>query len=63
MKIAINTSHYQFSHGHKPRGDGLWVFRFKGCNDQTYYGQYGKVIAMAKAYARYNGYEEIVVMP
>lgn len=29
MAIEVNTSEYQFSHGHAPRGRGGWAFRMR----------------------------------
>jgi hypothetical protein len=28
MTIEVITSHYEFAHGHKPRGTGYWLFYF-----------------------------------
>lgn len=32
MKTAFNTSRYQFSHGHAPRGRGTWAFEDRAGN-------------------------------
>jgi hypothetical protein len=26
MRVEFNTNDFQFSHGHKPKGNGLWLF-------------------------------------
>ena len=38
MKTAISTSNYEFAHGKKPRGEGLWAFKF-------IYGYLGQAVA------------------
>lgn len=36
-QIEWLTSGYEFAHGKKPRGDGLWAFKVNpGCNDTRY---------------------------
>jgi len=30
MKAQIKTEQYQWSHGHTPRGRGMWVFELTG---------------------------------
>jgi len=34
MKATFDTSHYEFSHGHTPRGRGSWAFMVS-CESQT----------------------------
>lgn len=30
MRVEFNTTTYEFAHGRKPRGDGMWAFFFNG---------------------------------
>ena len=30
MDFEVNKDHYEFNHGHKPRGTGNWAIRIKG---------------------------------
>lgn len=38
--IHVNTGNYEFSHGHKPRGQGYWMF-IVGKETCTFVGAYG----------------------
>lgn len=29
MTMTIETSRYEFAHGHKPRGTGFWMFELR----------------------------------
>lgn len=33
MRVEVKTTHYEFAHGRKPRGTGLWMFH--GYNDRS----------------------------
>ena len=51
--MRVETSEYQFSHGRKPRGFGLWFFELttpKGKREFIYSGMYGKACEAAIAH-------------
>ena len=52
LKMMINTTSYEFSHGSKPKGFGSWAFMING--EMKWFNQatYGEALKKAKAYAR-----------
>jgi len=57
ISVQINTSEYEFSHGHKPRGKGTWAFDIQGNGGNLFWvnnANYGeaKKLAIAKAKER-----------
>ena len=60
MKVQVNTTEYEFSHGKKPRGFGQWVFFF-GNVMFTYNGTYGDAKKAAMKTAKEQGYTEVMV--
>ena len=76
MKVTVNTTEYQFSHGRKPRGNGGWFFYSKNTGPGTTYtmgmpdnmqelvwgtGTYTEIKKMAVAKAKEQGITEIIV--
>lgn len=56
--IEVRTTQYQFSHGHTPRGRGLWAFvlRSKAGTDTFWCdGTYSECLRMARAEASRRG--------
>lgn len=60
--IKINTSEYDFSYGHSPRGRGNWAFEIM---DMTYFfsGYYTFAKKAAISVAQANGAFEVKVLP
>lgn len=67
MTIEFNTSEFQFSHGHTPKGRGSWVFKIndemfwardpQGCMSMTY----GEAKKLARARAKAVGASFVIV--
>ena len=49
--MIISTESYEFAHGKRPRGYGLWAFKING-SLEFFQGTYGNTVKMAKEYAR-----------
>ena len=47
--MEINTTSYEFAHGHKPRGFGMWMFQANGFSFR-HAGNYGDAKKAAKAH-------------
>lgn len=61
-KVSINTTEYQFAHGHKPRGRGMWVFDFDDRrNAFVYKGTYSDAMRQALFTAVHSGVNVIKV--
>jgi hypothetical protein len=69
MAIEVNTTEYQFSHGHTPRGRGSWAFCFtRNAADESIYWApgsltYTEALKLAKAEAKARGRSTIYVAP
>lgn len=67
MKVEVNTSEYEFSHGHKPRGRGLWCFALSaymvGTEHVEYSGLYSEAKAKAVKTARHLRFDRVAVLP
>lgn len=51
-KVEINTSEFQFAHGRKPRGKGLWAFYLPDDPDPAFFnGLYSEAARQAKVLA------------
>lgn len=58
MKVEVRTTHYEFAHGRKPRGTGLWLFH--GYNERSgrtfeFNGSYSEAKRKAIEWARARG--------
>jgi len=52
MVVSVNTTEFEFSHGYKPRGYGLWWFEIgteQECFSGLYHGARFKAIKKARA--------------
>lgn len=67
MTIEFNTREYEFSQGHKPRGNGAWAFSFKHNPDMSEIfwinGTYGECKKIARTKAKAEGKTEVFVCP
>lgn len=58
--ITVQTNQYEFAHGHKPKGDGLWMFEVEYTGQEWQKGQetvkrsmpYRSAVASVKKYIR-----------
>ncbi len=60
--MTVNTSEYEFSHGRKPRGFGLWVFQV-GEEMVWLRGAYTATKKQAIRNAKDKGVDSITVLP
>ena len=71
MAIEVDTTQYEFSHGKKPRGEGLWIFSLVGRTVdgrrfeqyERFFGKYGDTKRQAITAARAAKAEVVLVMP
>lgn len=65
MKIDVNTTQFEFSHGRKPKGFGSWAFVINGEMKWFNQSNYGDALKKAKKYARQLGgqFRTIIVQP
>ncbi len=63
--IEFNTRYFEFAHGKKPRGYGMWMFEFRygGKVERIDYAacMYSEAKKMARADARFRRCNEVVV--
>jgi len=64
-KPTVSTARYEFAHGKKPRGTGMWAFFF-GQNDSVedafwHRGTYAEAKAAAVAEASKRGFSRVSV--
>mgnify|MGYP001343354533 CR=1 FL=1 len=61
--IRVETADYEFAHGHKPRGSGLWAFYIGKNQYATMFHSctYTDAVYSAKRVARDAGWSFIVV--
>ena len=52
MTVRFDTTQYEFSHGHKPRGAGMWAFRNKYTNEPPIFTPHRYTYSEAKKWAR-----------
>ena len=62
MKIETNTTKFEFSHGKKPKGFGVWCIKI-GSKEFWFNGEFSNVKAQAKAKAKELKINFITVMP
>lgn len=48
MAVRFSTSEFEFSHGRKPRGEGMWAFTWGG---EVHFCPGTKTLTEAKAWA------------
>lgn len=60
--MRVETMYYEFSHGKKPRGFGMWAFKIDG-DVHFFLGAYTEVKRQAIAAAKELGVTRIEVMP
>lgn len=54
--MEVSTSRFEFDHGRKPRGFGMWAFFFEGETEPRWFsGTFGEAKKMAVAEARRHG--------
>lgn len=56
--MTINTTQYQFAHGKKPRGYGLWIFDLRVGGETRQFsatGNYGDAVRKVKAQVAQSG--------
>ena len=66
MKVKVNTTYYEFAHGHRPRGDGRWAFFFRhdaaNVGEPFFvYGTFDEAKAVARKKAKRARAAELVV--
>lgn len=61
-KVRVETTEYEFSHGHAPRGFGRWMFEV-GSEWLDFTGLYTQVKAQAVEAARGRGVSVVKVLP
>ncbi len=62
--MRTNTNEYERTHGRKPRGTGMWLFKIG--NRETLFastGTYTEAKKSATFTAKHSGEKEITVMP
>ena len=61
--ISINTSEYQFAHGHKPKGRGTWAFIFDNSDHANFLcnGTYTEALQQAVFTAIHSNVKSIKV--
>lgn len=60
--MRFETSRYEWSHGHRPRGYGFWMF-LVGSAQVSAHGTYSEAKRVAAARARELGEHLVVVLP
>ena len=67
MRITVNTTEFENSHGRKPRGHGYWGFRLSGgMNDGREFwatDKYSAAKGQALAKAEWFRYDTVTVLP
>lgn len=63
MPVAVSTEEYEFSHGRKPKGYGLWWFATDRTPEFSYTGNYGEAKRHAISVAKEYGAEFVNVLP
>ena len=60
--VVVETTQYEFSHNHTPRGSGLWAFEIAG---ETYWrnGNYTVALADARKLAKAQSAGVVIVLP
>lgn len=65
--VTFNTGEFEFSHGHKPRGDGAWAFAYRADADLSEIfwinGFFSDVKAIARKKATAEGHRQVYVCP
>lgn len=51
MKITVSTTEFEFSHGRKPRGFGIWIFEVGNDIFESGPMNYGDAVKAAKKFA------------
>ena len=64
--IDFSTDEYEFAHGKKPRGEGMWAFFFdrrrRPDADPVFFnGKYGDTKRQAIEHAKKNGFRSVSV--
>ena len=68
-RVRVSTTFFEFSHGRKPRGRGLWLFELSGCSYPRVKevvevnGNYAAAKATAVRLARAGRYAVVKVLP
>lgn len=61
-KVTINTNHFEWSHGRKPKGYGLWWFATDLGPDFSFTGSYGQAKRYAVTVAKQQGAAVVFVL-